>query len=413
MTVGVLWGVSTASAQAFDLEAPGYPLVFEGVITATDDALLPEAAEGLVLSGSMLLRKKASGTLEDQRGGTRYGQVAELAELALDRFRVATYWMQQRSDVGAELEVIDRPSGEDTDVIELLLPINGDPIGEQDFRAAWLYLWLEDPQGDLVDSEAYPQQSPTVEQGAFQLVFWSDQAERFAMVEGDLNFTGADFPETTPEDEAANLRDSLRQLGDVLTRTEARMHDLEKQLQTAQQRIASLNQTVDGLIDERAALQAELEQLREQKAKAPEEMLDKLVQLEAQVAMEKLARQQEADRNIALADSLARAEQERKQARDALADLQETVEAQERQLAEWRKRADAPRVVQRDLRELQNEARQTTPDTPARTAPATPAPTRPHPEPVAVAQPAPKPEPPDEDDDNGYDRIRRIGSRRR
>ncbi|MDP0499217.1 MAG: hypothetical protein Q7P63_03870 [Verrucomicrobiota bacterium JB022] len=396
VTTGALVGLPSLAAQPIDLEAPGYPLVFEGVVTQSDAAVQPEAAEGLVLSGSLMLRKKADGTMAAKRGGTRYAKVADLGEVALDRFRVATYWMTQRTDVPAELEIVDRPAGE-TDVLELLLPLKGEALGSG-YQAAWLYLWLEDPAGELVAGQEYIRATPTVEEGSFQLVFWSQEADDFVTVEGDLRFASPDFPTVSADQEIASLQNSLRQLGDILQQTEARLAERTQELEAAQKRIQGLNQTVDVLIQERSALQAEVNRLREQKATAPQEMLDKLAKLEAELGVEQLAREEATGRNVTLAESLARVESERHQARQALTELQATLDRQTAELKRLRELADAPRATQRDF----SQVRETTPVvTPTRATP-----------PQVVYTPPPRVEE-KEAEDNTIDRRIRIGSRRR
>lgn len=393
-------GVASLCAQPMDLESPGFPLVFEGVVAEADPALSVAASPGLVISGSLLVRKRPGATLPPQHGGQRFADVADLAEVALDRYRVATYWMRQAASSGAELELVDRPAGEGSDVLELLLPLQADPVVDSDFHATWLYLWLDDPKGELLPGPGYLRATPAVEAGSFELIFWSERLGREARVRGNIRFAGADFPQPSAEDEAATLRHNLRQLGALLNDTETRLRELEKQYATAQTRIAALNQTVDALIAERQALQAELTRLRDQKATAPAEMLDQLAKLEAQVAVEQLARQQEADRNLALAESLARAEADRRSAQHTLADLEKTLDAQQRELERLRARADAPRALPpRDF-----------------TAPAAPSPVV-----APVETPAPRPTPPpvlavpepdDEDSPTRSAPIRR-GPRRR
>ncbi len=303
----------------------GTVFLFEGQLSRMSSDLAPALREGVVLSG--YFRLDLDRPAEDEstvRGEARYRNLLRGGAFYFDLNHVVLSDGEYRSQADSWLTLtMGDPDGkEPRDVYGVTLPVDGEPVGEQELRPRWLQLWLLGEAGSLLRTTR-PQAPPErIGNGWFRVTYADVDGANPVTAEGPITFIGKEGEPLSPTEKVAQLERVVLQLNERLQQAEARATEARSRLEAAERRIRGLNQTIDLLIEERSALQDELSYYRERANDPDPELSARIAELEAEQLFLMESRETLAEVNRELNQTIAEREVDLAEARRIIARLE-------------------------------------------------------------------------------------------
>lgn len=301
--------------------------VYEGLITQADPSLSPDLQSRWVLSGSFRfdpLQLEEDFSSEDFRTGRLSGGISQ-GELTVDLYHSVHFEaIQEGSMAGFDYEVNDRDNG-GRDLLGWFLPMEGQ-LKESGWSSRWLQVWLADPDGRML--RVAPPRIPPAgfdwKAGWFRLTFVNLSGE-VAYVEGRMEVFS---PESSLAREEDSWSVALGNLGRKLQERDQTILSLREELARARNRMDSLRQMVDLLMEERSHLEDESARLQKEVEALDPGTREALAEVHAEKALleEELAVLKE--RNVALVESLSGSSLEQRQLLERLNALEAAAEQQ-------------------------------------------------------------------------------------
>lgn len=283
--------------------------IFQGTITTVDPALQSELKEDFVLSGSFLLNRlelEPEPGFQDAGKGRLAGGVSRV-ELSVDQYYKLVFdAIQARGLAGYDYQNDDLDA-DGRDLMAWFFPIQGQ-LQSDGWSSRWLQVWLLDPSGKMLTEEP-----PVIglngldwRNAWFRLTFEDDQGGT-ALVDGVIEIFG---PESEELDET-QWRGIAAELSEELLKRDSTIVSLREELAAAMDRNESLRKMVDLLVQERTHLQDEISILEQQAALGDPDVQQRIDELMADKSLLSLEIEELNERNVALAESLARSEKSR------------------------------------------------------------------------------------------------------
>lgn len=282
----------------------------EGKITKMDAELAPQLREGMVFSAVYALAPEAeAGDLDEAVSRSRFLGVVDDVDVTIDLNYVLVY--QAQTGLGERWVELTRAGGDietGQDVYSILLPLAGEPIGEEGWSARWLQVWFYGEGGEWLASTDLKAPPEGYRTGWWRMTFWNTDGTRPVRAEGVIEAAGEAGEPLTPGEQIAQLEEAVIRLGNQLELETARSESLRTELAQARSRIEGLQKTVDVIIEERRILQNQYDLLKLEKAESSPELTDQLASLEADVLLWKEKELAWKEETRALAEALALAE---------------------------------------------------------------------------------------------------------
>jgi hypothetical protein len=301
----------------------------EGTIQRMDNALAPNLREGMVFSAVYAVALDTdTGDLDETPERALYLDVIDHIELTIDLNHVLAY--EAATGVGdrqVELQRSEGEAGQERDLYSILMPLEGEQIGEAGWQARWLQLWFYGPASEMLDTLAMQPPPEAFERGWWRLTFWDAENTESLLAEGPITAAGDAGEPLTPSEQIAQLESVVLDLSARLQSEQARNSELSSELARAQTRIEGLQKIVDVIVEERRILQEKYDLLLEEQQETPAALKEQVAELEADAALW-------ADREIALkeenrilGEALALNEREYAKLADEVAQLTEELAA--------------------------------------------------------------------------------------
>lgn len=293
--------------------------IFEGAITNVDPQLTPDLQNSWVLSGSFALNRLDQ-EIEPGLLGEGKGRIAggvKSTELSLDLYHTVYFEARQAAGL-AGFDFHDNDESEDgRDLMAWFFPVRGQ-IQSGKWTSRWLQVWLVDPDGKMVGEVP-----PVVglngldwQSAWFRLTFESEQGSA-VYVDGVIEL----FCPESDDLEESDWRGVAAELSEELLKRDGTIVSLRQELAAAKDRNDALRQMVDLLVQERTHLQEQIASLEQKAAAGDPEIQQQIDDLEVEKSLLSIEIEELNERNLALAESLARSEQSRLELLSKLEDV--------------------------------------------------------------------------------------------
>ncbi len=312
--IALLLGSSflTLPGLAIEAEALSY-FVFEGVVERVDVGLEDRVKPGWTFSGSL------------ESDSPTFAEPPVTFEYTLDERHIVEWFGMGLSEPPAERFFGEAEAADDESWIYVRVPVEHEVALSAEVFPGWVEFWLRaDEKGRLPDRGN--------DAGLFRLHVWLDQWGAYQVVDGRLWTFSLGFLEEDPEAQIALLENLVAELRAEVTATTAERDVLRGRVEFLAGRLQGLEQTMDYVLVEKQALQAQLE-IYEAAASAPEleTDVDALSEQLTAVEGERAVLAEENDRLKAeaagLADALAASEVNRLRTQTELDRVRRRMEA--------------------------------------------------------------------------------------